>query len=882
MNELLEALLTKLSRGDSPDSKYPDANGDFWALCPFHGDDHVSSFSVGPKGFYCFVCEAKGSQRKLAKELGLEIEPQTPLGCTLAAYADAKRLPIGFLRGLGLGDALYGGHPVIAIPYKDEAGGLLALRYRRALQKGKRDLRFVWRKGDHAKGLLYGLWRLANIREAGWVILVEGESDCHTAWLHDLPALGVPGAGMWADAAAKYLDGLQVYVWREPDVGGATFTKALRQALPDAKVLAPDGYKDLSDAYCRGLKLVEVVEQIKVNARPITEGRVGGLPKITITARHLRDKTADALGALHAANTPPAIFVRGGVLTGVGEDEHSEPVIQPLNESALRGRLARCANFIEERLNSDDIPVDPPLDVVRDLNALGKWPFPALLGIIEAPVIGPDGTVTMTAGYNDATRLFYAPTAGLVVPLISAEPTTQQAQDALALIQEIYCDFPFADDASQANALGTLLTPVLRPMIGGPVPLALLDKPQAGTGASLLAEVVSIIATGRQAALMSAPSNDEEWKKSITSMLLQGRSVITIDNIENRLYAPSLAMALTSTIWQDRILGRSETVNLRQRATWIGTGNNIRLGGDLPRRCYWIRMDAQQARPWQRSGFRHPHLLQWVGEQRGAILAAILTLARAWIAAGKPSAPKLPVMGSFEDWAATIGGVLANVGVSGFLTNLDALYESADDETPQWEAFLGAWHDKWDGTLVTVAELAKAIPDDENLISALPDELADGAQKEAKGFTRRLGKALSKRAGMYYPNGLCVKKAGIEHQAIKWRVSCKKGELGESREFVSPQASLSLKNELSNAQKVAEINSTNSPNSPGETTEPAHLAESGNGDKPDHACLVGANHRTFWRRAGATGWQCMVCHPTTSPHVELWTVPAEAGEWGRI
>jgi len=43
-------------------------------------------------------------------------------------------------------------------------------------------------------------------------------------------------------------------------------------------------------------------------------------------------------------------------------------------------------------------------------------------------------------------------------------------------------------------------------------------------------------------------------------------------------------------------LGRTEMAkDLPQRATWMATGNNLHVGGDLARRCYWIRLDAGMA-----------------------------------------------------------------------------------------------------------------------------------------------------------------------------------------------------------------------------------------------------------------------------------------------
>ena len=132
-------------------------------------------------------------------------------------------------------------------------------------------------------------------------------------------------------------------------------------------------------------------------------------------------------------------------------------------------------------------------------------------------------------------------------------------------------------------------------------------------------------------------------------------------------------------------MGVGRILNLPQRATWIATGNNIRLGGDMARRCYWVRMDAKRSRPWQRTSFKHPDLMRWVEDNRGHLLAALLTLARAWFAAGRPPA-NTPILGGFTEWASTCGES-SIAGISGFLDNLKLSYEQIDDDTQEWEAF---------------------------------------------------------------------------------------------------------------------------------------------------------------------------------------------------
>src|SRR5262245_39088637 len=46
-------------------------------------------------------------------------------------------------------------------------------------------------------------------------------SDCHTLWLHGIPALGVPWAGTWKDEWASFFEGVSTfYAVVEPDAGG--------------------------------------------------------------------------------------------------------------------------------------------------------------------------------------------------------------------------------------------------------------------------------------------------------------------------------------------------------------------------------------------------------------------------------------------------------------------------------------------------------------------------------------------------------------------------------------------------------------------------------------------------------------------------------------
>jgi len=122
-----------------------------------------------------------------------------------------------------LRDVTYFEKPAVRIPYPDEEGQEVAVRFRVSLDGADK---FKWRSGD--KPGPYGLRLLDEARAAGFVVLVEGESDCHTLWFHEIPALGIPGASNWRDGWTAYLEGIEkIYAIIEPDQGGDTLREKL-------------------------------------------------------------------------------------------------------------------------------------------------------------------------------------------------------------------------------------------------------------------------------------------------------------------------------------------------------------------------------------------------------------------------------------------------------------------------------------------------------------------------------------------------------------------------------------------------------------------------------------------------------------------------------
>jgi hypothetical protein len=269
--------------------------------------------------------------------------------------------------------------------------------------------------------------------------------------------------------------------------------------------------------------------------------------------------------------------------------------------------------------------------------------------------------------------------------------------------------FPFGSDADRTNYVGLLLTPVIRELCGC-VPLALIDAPVAGTGKSLLAKIAHIVATGTAPEFGVLPADEAEIRKNITAKLLESPSILVYDNADTVIRSSTLAAVITSAVWQDRQLGRNRILHLPMRAALILTGNNICLGGDMPRRCYRVRIDANVVQPWTREGFQYV-LPDYAVANRGKIVAALLTMARAWIVAGRPGGNN-PRLGSFEAWCDVVGGILQHAGLNGFLGNLAEMHrDTADgeDDEGQWVDWVSAIYTRFGENAFTIKGLAEAM-----------------------------------------------------------------------------------------------------------------------------------------------------------------------------
>jgi len=466
--------------------------------------------------------------------------------------------------------------------------------------------------------------------------------------------------------------------------------------------------------------------------RPRTAGEISSkkdsqLPVVLLKGS-LEHKTQQILHAVEQHNDPPFLFRRDQTLVRIGLNSDDVKVVQELNPSKLRVELMQAFEFERIKDNTKE-SFDPPLTLMTHMLDQNKWAFPALQQLIQAPVfIPPNADLADTDGYHPELQAYmdlgdFRPKQGM--PL-------EKAKD---LLGEWLHDFPFADEASRTHSIAFALTLLLKPLIKGNVPLFLVSAPVPGTGKSLLVQTLCSVVTGLAAPTMTETSDMDEWRKRITSVLQTSPPVILLDNINRKLNSDALASVITSPIWQDRRLGQSEMLQLKNNAVWVATANNPTMSGELARRCIWIHMDPAAEQPWTRTGFLHP-LPSWGEEHRAELFGALVAVIEAWKQAGRPLAA--PTLGSFENWSSVLGGVLQSAGFEGFLSNLELLWNWNDNESRDWRAFTQAWWLRFQDHPIGVAELQR-LAEEQDLLASV---LGDGGERSRR---IRLGKALSKR-----------------------------------------------------------------------------------------------------------------------------------------
>ena len=355
----------------------------------------------------------------------------------------------------------------------------------------------------------------------------------------------------------------------------------------------------------------------------------------------------------------------------------------PIKRSQLSDMVQHHAAIFQKqdgRGRSDEIKwrnVDPPKPIIEALLEAGHWTLPTIAGITNSPTMRPDGSLLIEPGYDPVTKLYYKRGSDVDLPPIPEHPTKEQAESALRLLSGLLDGFPFDGEnaakkhsVSRSVALAGIMTTVLRGAFRA-TPIFLFLAPEPGTGKTFLVKVISYIATGRAVPGSTGCENKEEMDKRLTADVREAPPILHLNNINFDIESPLLSEITTEGIAKIRPLGKSERVPCDCTGmTVFINGNNIRVVGELVRRTLVSMIDAKMERPEIRTFEFDP--IELVQKDRGAYLAAVFTIARAYMAEGCPR-PKVPgeTLAGYEQWSRFVQHPLIWLGMDDPLLSTD-------------------------------------------------------------------------------------------------------------------------------------------------------------------------------------------------------------------
>ena len=468
---------------------------------------------------------------------------------------------------------------------------------------------------------------------------------------------------------------------------------------------------------------------------------------ITVNNRQMADVISDAWNAVKK-HKKISLYIRGGepvYLTSEIRLGYSEPieqiVIRGFSVNSFREYLSKIANWVNANATGY-LSVFPPRDISAAMMDCPTQNLPPLLSIARAPFYDGKANLIAQTGYHKDAATYYQPSKNLEkLQPISEKPTPDELEKAKKIIfNDLLSDFPFADESSRTHALAALLQSFMRRIIKGPTPLYLIEAPTQGSGKTLLAEAISCVVAGVELPGRPFSKEDEEVRKVITTELRSGRPLFLFDNLPERreINSQALSIALTSPVWQDRMLGGNNELNLPIGVTWLATGNNPRFGRDLMRRIVNIRLTPAEEKPWERTAFKHDPLLEWIKNNRPSLIWACLTIIQNWLSKNKEKYSGKHRFGSFESWLSIMGGIMQAADIQGLLDNQSNFFEDATPDFSSWKPFIEMWWDLYKTKPTSVKILTEICETHDFLSSTLGD-------KSPRSQVTRFGHALKSR-----------------------------------------------------------------------------------------------------------------------------------------
>lgn len=415
-----------------------------------------------------------------------------------------------------------------------------------------------------------------------------------------------------------------------------------------------------------------------------------------------------------AFSNSPRVYTRDGALVElqwVKSKRRGKMLrIKVVDRDIMMAILGRCTQWFKT-VGKREVERLPHVQVASSMYKRPDERLPVLTRIVAAPVFSHDAKLSTDPGYNADSETFYQEQDGISIPDVPTNPTDEDVDRAKAWLWQVIEEFPFVDQADITHAYSLMLNPFVRDMIETPTPMYMIEAPERGTGKGYLSEACLWAALGKEPPTLIMTDDAEEVRKRLFTIASSGPEAIVLDNIDKVINSGGLATALSTQVSSDRRMATQDMGEAEIRNTWVATGNNPKMNGDIFRRTVRIRLDAKRARPEERT-FKKD-IKRFVRQHRPDLIWSCLVMVQNWIAKGMPDPEDNgATLGGFEGWARVHGGILEAACIFGFLSNRNDT-ESLSNEEQSYPIFVEEWFKRHKLDRVSASDLlgaAESVP----------------------------------------------------------------------------------------------------------------------------------------------------------------------------
>lgn len=356
-----------------------------------------------------------------------------------------------------------------------------------------------------------------------------------------------------------------------------------------------------------------------------------------------------------------------------------QKMLQPVNSTGFCGRILDFCMLEQFAVNKGrDVSVMMSGElagrVIASPQFLMELPEIARVSQVPLPVLRKGKLRLLSDGYDAETKT-------LVIEKLKL--SEMSVEDAVAGLRSRWLgEFPLKDKEKDFAVLVTgMLTPFCELLVPAFAtrPAFVFTCNREGGGKTLAARLCLCPVHGK-VEITPPPErkNDAELKKLLGSVAAAGKSYILFDNWKGDVESGALEGFITSNVWSDRTLGKSELFTAEKSCLVYVTGNSAKVSPDMRRRSLFVHLFVEDVRTESR------HITRRIDEEdiltdRAELLSYLWSMVKHWHAQGMP---KTSVdHGSFGKWGHVVGAIVEAA------TGSCPLVQAADDGDDVLSAF---------------------------------------------------------------------------------------------------------------------------------------------------------------------------------------------------